>query len=150
MGHCVEHAAANICRSPSARSYVITNGGGQPNVVPGEASVWYYFREQTFDSIRKLYETGNTISEAAAMATGTTVTRRVLGYAAPNYGNKPMAEAAYANIKAVGMPKWSADDQAFAKAVQGLQRPEAPAAVRHDRAALHPGDTRPLQWRRLR
>jgi aminobenzoyl-glutamate utilization protein B len=98
--------------------YVITNGGGQPNVVPGEASVWYYFREQTFDSIRKLYETGNTISEAAAMATGTTVTRRVLGYAAPNYGNKPMAEAAYANIKAVGMPKWSADDQAFAKAVQ--------------------------------
>jgi aminobenzoyl-glutamate utilization protein B len=98
--------------------YVITNGGGQPNVVPGEASVWYYFREQTFDSIRKLYETGNTISEAAAMATGTTVTRRVLGYAAPNFGNKPMAEAAYANIKAVGMPKWSADDQAFAKAVQ--------------------------------
>ena len=98
--------------------YVITNGGGQPNVVPGEASVWYYFREQTFDSIRKLYETGNTISEAAAMATGTTVTRRVLGYAAPNFGNKPMAEAAYANIKAVGMPKWTADDQAFAKAVQ--------------------------------
>ena len=98
--------------------YVITNGGGQPNVVPGEASVWYYFREQTFDSIRKLYETGNTISEAAAMATGTTVTRRVLGYAAPNYGNKPMAEAAYANIKAVGMPKWTPDDQAFAKAVQ--------------------------------
>lgn len=98
--------------------YVITNGGGQPNVVPGEAAVWYYFREQTFDSIRKLYETGNTISEAAAMATGTTVTRRVLGYAAPNFGNKPMAEAAYANIKAVGMPKWSPDDQAFAKAVQ--------------------------------
>jgi len=98
--------------------YVITNGGGQPNVVPGEASVWYYFREGSFDAIRKLYETGNTISEAAAMATGTTVTRRVLGYAAPNYGNKPMAEAAYANIKAVGMPKWSADDQAFARAVQ--------------------------------
>jgi aminobenzoyl-glutamate utilization protein B len=98
--------------------YVITNGGGQPNVVPGEAAVWYYFREQTFDSIRKLYETGNTISEAAAMATGTTVTRKLLGYAAPNYGNKPLAEAAQLNIKAVGMPQWSADDQAFAKAIQ--------------------------------
>ena len=98
--------------------YVITNGGGQPNIVPGEASVWYYFREQTFDSIRKLYETGNEISEAAAKATGTTVTRKVLGYAAPNFGNKPLAEAAYENIKLVGMPKWSADDQAFTKAVQ--------------------------------
>jgi aminobenzoyl-glutamate utilization protein B len=98
--------------------YVITNGGGQPNVVPGIASVWYYFRDTKFESIRELYETGNTISEAAAMATGTKVERRTLGYAAPNFGNKPMAEAAYENIKTVGMPQWSADDQAFAKAVQ--------------------------------
>jgi aminobenzoyl-glutamate utilization protein B len=98
--------------------YVITNGGGQPNVVPGLASVWYYFRDRTFGSVRSLYDTGNEISEAAAKATGTTVTRQVLGYAAPNFANKPLAEAAYLNIKAVGMPKWSADDQAFAKAVQ--------------------------------
>lgn len=98
--------------------YVIPNGGGQPNIVPGEASVWYYFRDKDFKAVRNLYETGNEISEAAAKATGTTVTRRLLGYAAPNYGNKPLAEAAYANIKAVGMPQWSAEDQAFAKALQ--------------------------------
>ena len=98
--------------------YVITNGGGQPNVVPDKASVWYYFRDRSFAGVRSLYETGNAISEAAAQATGTTVTRQTLGYAAPNFGNKPLAEAAYANIQAVGMPKWSADDQAFAKAVQ--------------------------------
>lgn len=98
--------------------YVITNGGGQPNIVPGVASVWYYFRDQDFASIRSLYETGNTISEAAAQATGTTVSRRVLGYAAPNFGNKPLAEAAYENMKLVGMPQWSEADQAFAKAVQ--------------------------------
>lgn len=98
--------------------YVITNGGGQPNIVPDNASVWYYFREGSFAKIRALYETGNKISEAAAMATDTTVTRKVLGYAAPNFGNKPMAEAAYENIKAVGLPKWSAADQGFAKAMQ--------------------------------
>jgi aminobenzoyl-glutamate utilization protein B len=103
----------------SQRSHdVISNGGGQPNVVPDKAAVWYYFRDKDFAAVRALYETGNEISEAAALATGTTVTRQVLGYAAPNFGNKPLAEAAYANIKAVGMPKWSADDQAFAKAVQ--------------------------------
>jgi aminobenzoyl-glutamate utilization protein B len=98
--------------------YVITNGGGQPNIVPGVASVWYYFREQNFDSIRNLYELGNKISEAAAMATDTKVERRLLGYAAPNFGNKPLAEAAYANIQRVGMPQWSEADQAFAKALQ--------------------------------
>jgi aminobenzoyl-glutamate utilization protein B len=98
--------------------YVITNGGGQPNVVPGLASVWYYFRDRSFANVKSLYDTGNEIADAAAKATGTTVEHRVLGYAAPNFGNKPLAEAAYANIKAVGMPKWSADDQAFAKAVQ--------------------------------
>jgi aminobenzoyl-glutamate utilization protein B len=98
--------------------YVITNGGGQPNIVPGIASVWYYFRENNFKTIRELYETGNTISEAAAMATGTTVTRKILGYAAPNFGNKPLAEAAYANMLKVGLPKWTPTDQAFAKAMQ--------------------------------
>ncbi|MBX7197803.1 MAG: amidohydrolase [Rhodospirillaceae bacterium] len=98
--------------------YVITNGGGQPNVVPGEAAVWYYFRERNFQDIKMLYETGNEISEAAAKATGTMVTRQVLGYAAPNYANKPLAEAAYANIKLVGMPQWSDADQAFARQVQ--------------------------------
>src|SRR3546814_5526965 len=58
---------------------VITNGGGQPNVVPDTASVWYYFRERTFKSIRDLYNVGNEIADAAAKATGTTATRQILG-----------------------------------------------------------------------
>lgn len=103
--------------------YVISNGGGQPNVVPDVASVWYYFREQDFSAIKALYELGNTIAEAAAMATETKVSRQLLGYAAPNYGNKPMAEAAYENIKAVGMPAWTEDDQKFARYVQELNSP---------------------------
>ncbi len=104
---------------PEQRShYVITDGGDQPNVVPQRASIWFYFREINFDGIKKNFEIGNTIAEAAAKMTDTTVTRRILGAAAPRHFNKPMAEAAYANIKMVGLPQWSADDQAFAKAVQ--------------------------------
>ena len=98
--------------------YIITNGGDQPNIVPGAASVWYFFREHDFASVKELYETGNTIAAAAAMATGTSVTHRLVGEAAPYYGNRPLAELAYANIKTVGMPKWTADDQKFAKSVQ--------------------------------
>ena len=103
----------------SQRSHnVIVDGGGQPNVVPAKAVDWYYFREHDFATLRTLYETGNTIADAAALGTGTTVSRKVLGFAAPNYANRPLAEALYANIETVGMPQWSATDQAFAKAVQ--------------------------------
>ncbi len=33
--------------------YVVSNGGGQPNIVPGIASVWYYFRDYTFDRVKR-------------------------------------------------------------------------------------------------
>ena len=34
------------------------------------------------------------------------------------HSNKTVAEAMYANIKTVGMPQWSADDQTLATALQ--------------------------------
>lgn len=105
-------------RTEQRSHYVITDGGDQPNVVPSEASVWYYFREQDFDRIRKNFELGNQIADGAALMTGTKVSRRILGTAAPRHFNKPIAEAAYANIQAVGLPKWTPDEQAFAKIVQ--------------------------------
>lgn len=58
------------------------------------------------------------IAEAAAKMTDTTVTRRIIGTAAPRHFNRPIAEAAYANIKAVGLPEWTSEEQAFAKLVQ--------------------------------
>jgi aminobenzoyl-glutamate utilization protein B len=97
---------------------VITDGGDQPNVVPSVASVWYYFREQDFERIRKNFEIGNEIADGAAKMSGTKVTRRIVGTAAPRHFNRPIAEAADANIKAVGLPAWTADEQAFAKLVQ--------------------------------
>ena len=104
---------------PEHRShYIISDGGDQPNVVPSQAKIWFYFREQGFDSIQKLFAMGNDIAEGAAKMTATSVTHRILGSAAPQHYNRPIAEAAQANIDAVGQPKWDANDQAFAKAVQ--------------------------------
>ena len=98
--------------------YVITNGGDQPNVVPRNASVWYFFRELDYDHIRELRGIGDTMAQAASMMTNTSVTSRVLGSAWPGHFNKPIAEAMERNIKAVGLPKWSDADQALAKALQ--------------------------------
>ena len=104
---------------PEQRShYVITDGGDQPNVVPSVASVWYYFREQDFDRIRRSFDIGNEIADGAAKMTGTKVTRRIVGTAAPRHFNRPIAEATYANIQSVGLPIWTPDEQAFAKLVQ--------------------------------
>jgi aminobenzoyl-glutamate utilization protein B len=98
--------------------YVITNGGDQPNVVPSVASVWYYFRELDHPNITRLFEIGNTMSRAAAMMTETEVSSRILGTAWPRNFSKPVAEAMYANIKAVGLPQWSEADQTLARALQ--------------------------------
>src|SRR5438128_2170239 len=106
---------------PEQRShYVITDGGDQPNVVPLRASVWYFFRELDFENIKKNYEIGNKIAEAAAMMTDTKVTRKVIGTAAPRHFNKTLAETLQTNIERVGMPQWTEDEQTFAKAVQRL------------------------------
>ncbi len=106
---------------PEQRShYVITNGGDQPNVIPPLASVWYFFRELDFENIKKNYEIGNKIAEAAAMMTDTTMTRKVIGVAAPRHFNKPIAEAMQGNIDKVGLPQWTEDEQKFARAVQRL------------------------------
>jgi aminobenzoyl-glutamate utilization protein B len=99
--------------------YVIPNGGDQPNVVPPNASVWYYFRETSYEEIKKLWDIGTTMAKAAAMMTDTEVSSmRVLGSAWPGHFNKTVAETMHANIEKVGLPTWSDADQALAKAVQ--------------------------------
>jgi aminobenzoyl-glutamate utilization protein B len=98
--------------------YVIINGGDQPNVVPSEAAVWYYFREMDYAHISELYALGDTIAKAATMMTGTTFTKKLVGSAWPPHFNKVIAEVQQKNIEAVGMPAWDEADQTLAKAVQ--------------------------------
>jgi aminobenzoyl-glutamate utilization protein B len=103
----------------SQRSHhVVTNGGDQPNVVPRNASIWFYFRETDYANIKNLWDIGNKMAEGAALMTNTKMTSRILGAAYPQHMNKAVAEAMYENIKTVGLPSWSEDDQTLAKALQ--------------------------------
>jgi len=104
---------------PLKRSHsIFTDAGDQPNVVPSKASIWYYFRDVKYDGIMEMYEIANKMAEGAALMTNTEVTSKILGTAWPRHFNKVVAEKMYANILKVGLPKWSADDQTLAKAVQ--------------------------------
>jgi aminobenzoyl-glutamate utilization protein B len=111
--------------------YVITNGGDQPNVVPPNAAVWYYFRETSYDEIKKLWEIGDRMAQAATMMTDTEVKSTVLGSAWPGHFNKTIAETMQANIEKVGLPQWSEADQTLAKALQHeLKVPEIGLATK--------------------
>ncbi len=105
--------------------YVITNGGDQPNVVPQNASVWYYFRENDYDHIKELWDIGNTIAKGAAMMTNTEVSWRILGTAWPKHMSKTLSELMEQNCQRVGLPQWDDRDQTLAKGIQHeLKAPE--------------------------
>jgi len=104
---------------PLKRSHsIFTDAGDQPNVVPSKASIWYYFRDITYEGIMEMYDDANHIAEGAALMTKTKVSSRVLGSAWPRHFNKVIAEKMYENIQTIGLPEWSEADQQLAKAVQ--------------------------------
>ena len=106
-------------RPPYRVHYVVTDGGDQPNVVPRNASVWYYLRELDYEHIMELFDYSTDIAEGAAKMSGTKlISTRILGSAWPRHFNEPIAQAMYSNIKEVGLPVWDKNDQALAKAVQ--------------------------------
>jgi aminobenzoyl-glutamate utilization protein B len=97
---------------------VITQGGEQPNVIPARCSVWWYFRDPTAEGARKLFEQAKKIAQGAAVMTDTELAVNVRAAVWPVRGNQTMAEVIQRNIDAIGMPQWSADEQALARALQ--------------------------------
>ena len=144
---------------PDHRSHsVIVDGGDQPNVVPSQASIWYYFRERNAPEIRQLFLVADSIAQGAALMSGTKLASvRVLGSAWPGHFNKTVAETMFANIQQVGLPEWTAADQEFARAVQqevggaptGLATelsPLRPALREDQRRAGYADDIGDISW----
>jgi aminobenzoyl-glutamate utilization protein B len=111
--------------------YVITNGGDQPNVVPPNATVWYYFRDTNYPNTKTLWELGDKMAKAATMMTDTEVSSRLLGSAWSGHFNKTIAETMHTNIERVGLPAWTDADVTLAKALQHeLKVPEIGLATK--------------------
>jgi aminobenzoyl-glutamate utilization protein B len=98
--------------------YVIVDGGEAPNVVPDRASVWYFIRNSD-ERLEAMYKKVINCAKGAALATGTKLAEiRCYSAVHQRIGNKALAEVFQNNIEIVGMPKWTEEDQAFAKALQ--------------------------------
>jgi aminobenzoyl-glutamate utilization protein B len=104
---------------PTQRSHsVIVDGGVQPNVVPDYAKIWFYFRESTYEGAASLYERAREVADGAATMTGTTWKEHVLAAVWPTRDNQTIAEVVQSNIDLVGMPEWTAEEQALARQIQ--------------------------------
>ncbi|NIM92016.1 MAG: amidohydrolase [Candidatus Aminicenantes bacterium] len=104
---------------PTARiHYIIQEGGGAPNVVPDYARAWYYVRDIDREHVDKDYERVLKIIEAASLMTETTYKIKFISGVHNMLPNRPGCEVVYSNLMLIGPPKFSAEDQAFAKEIQ--------------------------------
>jgi aminobenzoyl-glutamate utilization protein B len=98
--------------------YVVTDGGGQPNVVPPEAGSWYYIRADRHDTVEEVYARILDVARGAALMTGTEMSYFVDGDAHEVLPNRALAEIIYDNLQVVGPPQFDEREKAFARETQ--------------------------------
>jgi aminobenzoyl-glutamate utilization protein B len=97
--------------------YVITNGGGQPNVVPAEAEVWYYIRAPKRDQVEAITERVRAIARGAAIMTETRLEERDF-HGLHNYlANHVLTGLCFEVMQELGGIEFSAEERAFAQGV---------------------------------
>src|SRR5439155_734358 len=104
---------------PSYRAHrTITVGGIQPNIIPDKGQIWWFVRDASMPAAKETYDKLLKIAEGAALMTGTTWDVQYAASAWPQLASKTIAEAVQKNIDAVGMPKWTDEEQNFARDFQ--------------------------------
>jgi aminobenzoyl-glutamate utilization protein B len=99
--------------------YVITNGGGQPNVVPPDAEVWYYLRANKHADVEEYFGWLKEIADGAARMTRTKLTAvQVDADMHEVLPNRALAEVIHKNLELVGAPTFTDEEKAFARKTQ--------------------------------
>ena len=104
---------------PTYRAHrAITAGGIQPNIIPDYGQIWWFVRDANMSAAKETFDKLTKIAEGAALMTGTTMEFRIDAAAWPQLSLKSIADTFQANIDTVGMPKWSEEEQGFARQFQ--------------------------------
>ena len=125
--------------------YVITNGGGQPNVVPPSAEVWYYLRANKHTDVEEYFVWLTEIARAAAAMSRTKLDR--------DRASTPTctkccriarsSEVIQKNLELVGPPEFDEREKAFARATQKDLKPPPELALSERVEPLAAGTARP-------
>jgi aminobenzoyl-glutamate utilization protein B len=97
---------------------VITNGGGQPNVVPATAQVWYFTRGNTHEDAEYLFDWVRDVADGAAKMTRTKVQHHIDTDCHEIIPNRPLSQVIFRNLKRIGPPRFSVSDLTFARRLQ--------------------------------
>jgi len=98
--------------------YVVTNGGGQPNVVPPEAEVWYYVRADDHRDVENTFKWLTDIARGAALMSRTKMQARIDTDCHELITNAPLAEAIQKRLETIPPPEFTQDEIAFARRLQ--------------------------------
>ena len=113
------NVGANYLREhmiPQARvHYVITNGGGKPNVVPPVAESWYYVRAPRKDQVDALVERLIKIQQGAALMTETESSYTIESGCYNTILVRRLNELLYESMKRVPAPVWEERDLILAE-----------------------------------
>lgn len=102
--------------------YVITRGGGAPNVVPDFAEAFYYVRHPRVDVLEELWDRVVKTAEGAALGTGTRLDFEIIHGNRPVLRNDVLQKVVFDNLKEVGGVKYNREERKFAQAIQGTFR----------------------------
>ena len=97
--------------------WVTLEAGDAPNIVPDYARTWYFVRDYD-DNLEPLFNWVLDCAKGAALMTQTTHDVEVIAASHQRYGNRALAELLFDNIKAVGNPRYTNEEKAFALALQ--------------------------------
>ena len=97
--------------------YVITNGGGQPNVVPAKASAWYLVRAPQRSEVDDLYKRVLNCAYGAAQMTDTKVEIDLIKAIWNMLPNSVVGDVLEDAARRVGPPKFSNEDYDFAREI---------------------------------
>jgi aminobenzoyl-glutamate utilization protein B len=98
--------------------YVITDGGGQPNVVPPRAEVGYYLRADDHAYVEHILQRVTEIADGAAAMTRTEMSRQIDSDLYEVLPNRPLSELLQRQLERVGPPAFDDTERAFAAATQ--------------------------------
>jgi aminobenzoyl-glutamate utilization protein B len=97
--------------------YVITNGGGAPNVVPDDCEVWYFVRSPERHQVNELTDRIRRIAEGAALMTETTVEENFISGIYNLLPNKPLIDQMMSALEDLGPIDFTAEEREFAQAI---------------------------------
>ena len=97
--------------------YVITNGGGAPNVVPDDAEVWYFIRSPERDQVEELTERVRKVAQGAALMTETTLEEIFVSGAYNMLSNDVLSDHMMEILEELGPIEFTEEEIAYGKAV---------------------------------